>query len=247
MLTDYSVYRLHKVQSFGKSAPLHSRNNLNMYSSQSKNAIALSTFFGISMFSAIFMTSKSINFVVFGILPTQVQESFQWLNWALTASVAGLISLSLLLSTITYRSQQKPKLHKHHIEKQLKILGRLSIAEWGAIIGILLLLAGIVTTSVHKIKPVWIGLTLMFLFLAVKTMPKDDFRKKIDWPFLFLLGTLIGLAKAITFLGIDQMISFHLDGLADFMKENLYLFGNCSLLPNQEKIEAKGESAFLID
>ncbi|MDM8564076.1 SLC13 family permease [Candidatus Halobeggiatoa sp. HSG11] len=190
------------------------------------NRLAISTFFGISIFSAVFMTSKSINFVVFGMLPTQIQDSFQWLNWALAASVAGLVSLGLflLLLTIVYPSQQKPKLHRHHVESQLKILGPLSIAEWGAIIGILILIAGIVTTSMHKIKPAWIGLALMFLFLAMETMPKDDFRKKIDWPFLFLLGTLIGLAKAISFLGIDQMISLHLSGLAGLMKENLYLF-----------------------
>ena len=36
----YSVYHLYKAQGFGKSAPLHSRNNLKMYSSQSENAIS---------------------------------------------------------------------------------------------------------------------------------------------------------------------------------------------------------------
>ena len=35
----YNVYRLNKVQGFGKSAKLHSRNSLKMYSSQSENAI----------------------------------------------------------------------------------------------------------------------------------------------------------------------------------------------------------------
>lgn len=189
------------------------------------NRLAVSTFFGISLFSSVFMTSKSINFVVFGMLSIQDQNSFHWLNWALSAAVVGLISLGifLLLSTIIYRSDENPRISLFLIENQLKILGRMSPAEWGAIAGVIVLAIGIVTTSIHAIEPAWISLTLMFLFLALGTISKKDFQHKIDWPFLFFLGTLIGLTKATSFLNIDQMISVQLAGLTELMQENIYL------------------------
>jgi len=61
-------------------------------------------------------------------------------------------------------------------------------------------------------------------FLAWNTLDKKAFKDKIDWPFLFLLGTLIGLAKAISFLQIDDIIASQLGGLIELMKYNFYLF-----------------------
>lgn len=190
------------------------------------NRLAVSVFFGTSLFSAVFLTSKSINFLVFGMLPSQVQDGFHWLNWTLHAAVAALVSLSLLLllSSLAFRSGERPRLSPVQVQTQLDILGPMSRAEWGAVAGVALLMAGIATTSLHKIQPAWIALALMFLFLAIGTMDKEDFRRKIDWPFLFLLGTLIGLAKTISFLGIDREIGDHLFVLGELMKENLYLF-----------------------
>ncbi|MBF0445225.1 MAG: anion permease [Magnetococcales bacterium] len=188
--------------------------------------LAVSAFFGLSIFSSVFMTSKSINFLIFGMLPPQVQESFQWLDWFFAASVAGIVSLILLLliSSIAYPPKEKAHISQKHIIQQLTILGKMSRSEWGATLGVGLFILGIVTTSVHKIKPAWIGLALMFLFLALGTMNKKEFKDKIDWPFLFLLGTLIGLARAISYLGIDDLIAAQLGGLMGLMQSNLYLF-----------------------
>jgi divalent anion:Na+ symporter, DASS family len=188
--------------------------------------LAVSAFFGLSIFSSVFMTSKSINFLVFGMLPPQVQESFQWVDWFFAASVAGIVSLVLLLllSSVAYPPKEKAHISQEHIIQQLSILGKMSRSEWGATLGVGLFILGIVTTSVHKIKPAWIGLALMFLFLALGSMNKKEFKDKIDWPFLFLLGTLIGLARAISHLGIDDLIAAQLGGLMGLMQSNIYLF-----------------------
>jgi len=190
------------------------------------NRLAISTFFGISLFSAIFMTSKSINFVLFGMLSAQVQDGFQWLDWALAASVAASVSfvIFMFISTQIYRSDEQPQFKRSDIEKQLTILGPISNIEWSIIFGIVLLMLGIITASAHKIKPAWVALAIMFVFLAWNTLDKKAFKDKIDWPFLFLLGTLIGLAKAISFLQIDDIIASQLGGLIELMKYNFYLF-----------------------
>ena len=36
---------------------------------------------GASLMSAIFLSSKSVNFLIFGLLPLQEQARFQWLYW----------------------------------------------------------------------------------------------------------------------------------------------------------------------
>ena len=198
------------------------------FKSQGRDAtrMALSAFFGVSLFSSIFLTSKAINFLVFTMLPTQVQDSFQWSDWAQAAAITGvtLFALFMLLSYLLFNTGKHPELDKSQIKLQLNILGRMSLKEWGAVLGVLLLVAGIVTTSIHKIKPAWIGLAIMFIFLALGSLSKKSFREKIDWPFLFLLGTLIGLTRTLNYLGLDQLLANKLSGLQQMMTDNFYLF-----------------------
>ncbi|MBN4055331.1 anion permease [bacterium AH-315-K03] len=196
------------------------------YQETDANRMALSAFFGVSLFSSIFLTSKAINFLVFTMLPTQVQDNFQWSYWAEAASVTGLtlLLLFLLFSHFSFRSKFRPELDKRLINMQLRVLGHINIKEWGAVFGILLLVAGIVTTSIHKIKPAWIGMAIMLIFLAVGTLSKKSFREKIDWPFLFLLGTLIGLTRTLNYLELDQLMASQLSGLQHLMSNNFYLF-----------------------
>lgn len=190
------------------------------------NRMALSAFFGVSLFSSIFLTSKAINFLVFTMLPTQVQDNFQWSDWAEAAAVTGvsLFVLFIVFSQLFFRSDKHPELDKSQIKLQLQVLGRMSLKEWGAVFGVLLLVAGIVTTSIHKIKPAWVGLAIMFIFLALGSLSKKSFREKIDWPFLFLLGTLIGLTRTLNYLGLDQLLASKLGGLQALMTDNFYLF-----------------------
>ncbi|WDD98069.1 SLC13 family permease [Thalassomonas actiniarum] len=198
------------------------------FTAQGRDAtrMALSAFFGVSLFSSIFLTSKAINFLVFTMLPTQVQDSFQWSDWAQAAAITGvtLFALFMVLSYLLFNTDKHPELDKSQIKLQLNILGRMSLKEWGAVFGVLLLVAGIVTTSIHKIKPAWIGLAIMFIFLALGSLSKKSFREKIDWPFLFLLGTLIGLTRTLNYLGLDQLLANKLSGLQQLMTDNFYLF-----------------------
>lgn len=188
--------------------------------------MAVSAFYGLSLFSSLFLTSKSINFVLFGMLPSQVRDSFQWLDWTIAASVAGLTSLILflILSSWMFQSSEPLQINRIHINQQLNLLGPLSNLEWSALMGIFFLIIGIATLSIHTIKPAWIGVTLMFLFLAFNVLGKSEFRKKIDWPFLMLLATLIGITQSIAFLKIDILIGEQLGGLLRMMQTQFYLF-----------------------
>lgn len=188
--------------------------------------LAVSAFLGVSIFSSVFLTSKSINFVVFGMLPTQVQDGFQWINWFFYASVTGLVILLLTAATtaLFFRNRERFQFSGSLIDTQLKLLGRMSVLEWEAVIGIALLIIGVMTSSLHKIDPAWIGLGLLFAFLTFGSLSKIEFRSAIDWPFLILLGALIGLVKTISYLGLDDYINQHLAWMGGYMQNNLYLF-----------------------
>jgi len=194
--------------------------------SSDANQLANSAFFGVSLFSSIFLTSKSVNFLLYSILPVQVQNSFQWADWFQAAAVAGLTLLILLIvfNQFCFKTNTRPCLDKNKIKRQQMALGPITLEEYAAILGIVILITGILTTSIHKIKPAWIAFTLMLIYLALGTVSKKSFREKIDWPFLFLLGTLIGLTKTLSFLGLDRVIAEQLYWLQEIMSANIYLF-----------------------
>lgn len=188
--------------------------------------IAAAFFSGVSLFSAVFLTSKSINFVLYGLLPAQVKDQFTWGYWTYSAGVAALVLFVclILLSLIFFRSDEKAKVSKGTLEAQLRILGPWSLNEWIAVLAVVLFIAGVITSSTHKIQPAWIGLAALSFLLILGTISKKGFRNQIDWPFLLMLGGFVGLVKTMSFLEIDLWISSKLVGMGPIMNNNFALF-----------------------
>ena len=188
--------------------------------------LALTAFASITLFSACFLTAKPVNFAVFGFFPEQIRTQFTWGVWASTAVVMlfVLFMLDFVIANFFFRNKEKPKLRIEHVQAQLDILGPVSAKEWVAAISILLLIVGMLTSYMHKIDPPWIGLGILFVLLALGAISKKGFQKNIDWAFLFMLGSFVGLAKTIFFLEIDQWLTQYLSWLGAFMLNNFYLF-----------------------
>lgn len=195
-------------------------------SGKAATALAISAFTGLSLFAPIFLTSKSANFVVYGMLPEQVREQFSWMYWFTASIVAAVVLLVLfsLLVKFMFRNEESPILSRENIESQLKILGPIDLHEWAALIGIAFLAVGILTGSLHKISPAWIALIILYIFLTIGVFSKNQFRINIDWSFLFLLAGMIGIVKTMTYIGIDQRLSSNLSWLIPYMKDNFPLF-----------------------
>ncbi len=188
--------------------------------------LAVASFSGLSLFSGAFVSSKAINFVVFGLLPPQVKEQFSWAYWAFASAVFVLVIflLYMLFSYLMYRNDELPVLSREQLDAQLRILGPPSSKEWAAIAGVLLFFIGIATSSIHKIDTPWIGLVVLYIFLALGTLSKREFQKDINWPFLIYLGGLIGLATTMSYIGLDQWIGTKLLWMGQYMRENFMLF-----------------------
>jgi DASS family divalent anion:Na+ symporter len=188
--------------------------------------LALSTFSGATLLTAVFLTSKSVNFVVFGLLPQQDQFHFQWLGWLSAAAVSGIaiIAFYLLSATFLLRHEEKPRLVREQVVAQIELLGPMTGRERAAIIGIAVFLLGGITISLHKIHAAWLGLTILYGLLILGFLRKGEFRKEIDWPFLIYLGGMIGITNAFNHLGLDQWVAARLGFIGEYMRTDFNLF-----------------------
>ncbi|UCG11737.1 MAG: anion permease [Deltaproteobacteria bacterium] len=188
--------------------------------------LAAAAFTGVGLFSPVFLTSKSINFVVYALFPGQVQYQFSWGYWAMAAAVAGLVMLlgHLIFSWLFFRNDEEPKLDRERVLAQLAIIGPVSRDEWIALGAIALFFLGVLTASLHKIHPPWIGLAVFYLLLALGVFSKSNVRRDINWPFLLMLAGMISIVQTMSHLGLDAEIKQQLEWLGVYMHDNLYLF-----------------------
>lgn len=195
-------------------------------SSREAPRLSISMISGVSLLSAIFLSSKSINFVIFGMLPPQEQYLFQWLYWLYAASVCGgaLFVLYWAVNLLLFRSPGNPTIPKAMVREQMSILGPLSPPEWAGVIGLVALMASFLTSALHRIDIPWVAMAILFSLLMFGFLGKKDFRQKIDWSFLFFLGSLIGLVGIIRHVGLDAWLTENLTWVGDFMAGDFMTF-----------------------
>ena len=195
---------------------------------QSKGAtrLAFAAFTGSTFMSFLFLSSKPIQFVLVGLLPFQVRERFSLSYWTLAAAVAGGLAIGgyLIISTLLFRNQEVTELSTKTLEDQIVILGPMSHSEWTALGTIMTFLIGVLTSSLHGIEIPWIGLFILCFILSGKVLGKKEFRHGIDWPFLLLLASLIGLSRSMAYIGFDDWLSHYLSWLGEYMRSNFSLF-----------------------
>jgi di/tricarboxylate transporter len=186
----------------------------------------MSGFASFTMLSTIFLSSKTIHFVIFGLLPQQVKERFSWSYWLLASLAAGavlVIGIFLLLEYYS-RGKEDPGVTREQIKLQYRAFGPVTLPEWAALGGVMLFILGISTESLHKIQLPWIGLMVLYATLAVGLLSPKQFRVSTDWTFLLYLGTLIGFVSTISYLGLDKQAAALFSFLGHYMKNQFWLF-----------------------
>ncbi|WP_045857745.1 SLC13 family permease [Teredinibacter purpureus] len=185
-----------------------------------------SLLFGTSLLSPIFVSSKSINFVVLGMLPVQVQESFQWVNWLLASIVVGVVIAALyaIASWVIFRNPEKFVICKDVIAEQDKLLGPVNSAEWSGLLGLTVLLLGLMFSTIHKIDIAWVAMAIMFYLVMFGFLEQKQFRAAIDWSFLVFLGSLIGMVAVIRETHLDIWLMNQMGFLTGLMGSNMEVF-----------------------
>lgn len=188
--------------------------------------LAVSCFGGGTLFSAIFITSKSVNFAVFGLLSPQLQDQFQWMGWLQAALVSGAVLLLAQAIAIAAggRNREQPQLPSARLAAQCQLLGPLSSREWAALGGTAFMVIGIVTGAIHKVQAPWLGFAMLFGLLLCGMLGKQELKEKIDWTFLLYLSGITGIVSAFNHLGLDRVLAAQLSVLGNGMRDHFSLF-----------------------
>ncbi len=184
--------------------------------------LAVMCFGGVSLLSAMVMTSKSVNFVVYGLLPAQDQAHFQWVGWLFSAVIA-LVVLTLIYTLgamLWFRNREKAVIPKDLVASQLSLLGPISNRELAALAGLGFVVISIVTSSLHKVQPPWLVLTVLLALLCFGTLRKRELNQQVDWSFLLYLSGVTGIVSAFNYLGIANILGAALSPVGMLMQGN---------------------------
>lgn len=199
--------------------------------------LALSCFGGASLCSAVFITSKSVNFVVFGMLTPQGQDHFQWLAWCQAGVVSGavLVLLNVLAAALYLPGGAVTGLPAVDVAAQRAMLGPVTRREWAALSALGFMLAGLLTGSLHKVAPAWLGFTMLAGLLLSGTLDRQELKKHVDWTFLLYLGGIGGIAATFVHLGLDRQLGAALPPMGHMIRAHvgwfvLVLFGLVNLI-----------------
>ena len=188
--------------------------------------LAITAFTGASLLSAVFLTSKSVNFVIFSLLQPQTQAQFSWLHWTTAAGVAGIVMLlgHFAASALFLGTREDRHLSRPQLAAQLHLLGRIKGREWAAMFGILIFTLGVATAAMHKVAPPWVALTILYTLLLFGFLRKKEFKEKIDWPFLVYLGGLAAITAGFNAVGLNVWLAKQLSGFGGLLQGHLELF-----------------------
>jgi DASS family divalent anion:Na+ symporter len=179
-----------------------------------------STMGGISLLSPVFLTSKSINLITLGMLPTQDQYSFQFYHWFVASSVVFLVLISsyLLFVWLLFRNKENYTVNIDMLSTQLRVLGKPHRKEKFAVISIALFALIILTTNQHNLQISWLTMLLIFFLFTLNILKKVDFTSALDWDFLIFLAALLSFSSTMNYLNLHLWIMHYMSWIEDFVK-----------------------------
>jgi len=185
-----------------------------------RTRLLLTAFMGFTLFSPMFLMGGSLNLMLYGSLPEQLQDAMPALRWssaALAATVVMVAAFAVAYAAM-FPHRTEPRVPVSTVDAQLALLGPMRVTEWVAVGGVLLFVGAVATVSAHKIDHRLLALAIICGYLVLGTLGKDQLNLHIDWSRLLLLGTIIGLIATIIQVGLHAVIATHLEGLTHMMK-----------------------------
>lgn len=191
---------------------------------QSVTALAISSIHGSTLFSTIFLTGNPLNFILIGLLDTQIQQRFQWLDWLITAAAAGVVLLIGFLLVIMWQLKGLAQLStiKDEIKTQLSDLGRLSQKEIGAIVALCAFFVAVIAQPIHQIPLVWASLGIAISCFMLSGLSAKELRTHVDWGTLLFIASIVCWGPAMIHIGMDQKIAEWLGILLSGHTEHLW-------------------------
>jgi len=189
--------------------------------------LIISALQGTTLLSTIFLTGNPLNLVMLGFFNAQTQYRFQWLYWLQATFIVGVILTVGYLGILLWQARKsnlKPMTNTQ-IDALLSQLGPIKNSEWGAMAGIIIFGAGILTQSYHHIEPVWLAFGIALVLYLYGALTAKDLRSNVDWPTLMFVAAIVSWGPIMSQLQLNTLISKQVIGLGlnTLMTQNLPL------------------------
>jgi DASS family divalent anion:Na+ symporter len=194
--------------------------------SSSANALANSAFNGCILLSTIFLTGKSSNFIIYGLLSEQHQWQGNWFSWLWLASFPGLmlIAVFFILQSILFKPNNTLNINRYKLKKELCSMGKITLIEHVAMISFIVFFAGTVLSTWFNISGLWTCLIIFIMLFVTGALTSKEIQNKINWSFLFYFGAIIGVMRTIQSLGVDFWLIHHFQWLTHLAQSNVACF-----------------------
>ncbi len=176
--------------------------------SSAASGLMAACYTGFVLMGHIFLSGSFSHYMLISALPEQYKNVswFDWLLWALPWGIIAFTGLALYI--FWAHSPEVPlALPRGYGRQQLQKIGPMSKDEKIVLGVILCALLGWMTSFLHHISGAAIAVGAMCVLLGVKTMTADDFKSRIEWPAIFLIGCVFNMAKVVKALHIDTWLS----------------------------------------
>lgn len=169
--------------------------------------ISASVFFGVTTLSSIFFTGSSMNFIVFGLLSLQDQQTIQTIGWITCSFTVGVILMMfyIIASSIFFSTREKFQISRNIIDMQIQARGPMTQIEWLTLGIVTFFIASVFTIQYHRIPLEWLSLFTLFIILSTHLVDIRKWQTETDWSFLIFLATIIGINKAIHYMKVDAL------------------------------------------
>ncbi len=175
-------------------------------------ALAFAGLVGYGSFSPVFLTGLAMNFFVVDLLSADDRARFGWVGWLLAALPTGLLFLVGITAVLlfVFRSREPERTTSEVVERQRRVLGRLSRRERITLAAVGVLLLGLVVQPLLRVETAWLAVAALGVAVGGGALERERFRDSIDWGFLVLFGILLGTGGVLQKAGVAQWIA---DGL----------------------------------
>jgi len=178
---------------------------------------------GFVLMGHIFLSGSFSHYMLISILPEQYKNVswFDWFLWALPWGVVAFTGLALYIFW-AYKPEKPLTLPKGYGRKELERIGPMTKDEKIVLAVILCALLGWMTSFIHHVSGAVIAVLAMCVLLGVKTMTKEDFKSRIEWPAIFLIGCVFNMARVVKALNIDTWLTDALKPIMGMVMTNTF-------------------------
>ncbi len=194
--------------------------------SKEMTGLFMAVFLFGSISGHIFYSGSMNVFILLGLLPDEIQNSFTWGSWIQATWVWGLaiIVLGFAALWLLYGSKGDSRVPKGFVENKLSEMGKMSGLEKKVAIVLLITLIMWITKNYHGVSEAAIAITAVFVLVLMGGLDKKEFRSKVAWDMIIFIGGLVCMANIMSDLGVNTWLAGVMTPLIKPMLVNEYVF-----------------------